>query len=120
MGMPTQTTIIGTASHIWFPDWMQTPFSVGIGLTTNTTGVNGTAIVEYSFNNINYNTGTAALPTGDPLATSTPTWFPLVALAAVGATANFTTPCQMIRVNIVTATATSSWTVQFVQATFGR
>ncbi len=112
MGMPTSTTLIGTASHVWFPDWMQTPFVVGIGLTVNTTGVNGTAIVQYSFDKVN-----AGI---DVLGTTTPTWFPLIALAAVGGTANFTTPCQMIRVSVVTANETSSWTVNFVQATFGR
>lgn len=121
MGMPVFLQFNGTGSSIWYPDWMQVPFEVGVSLQTHTSGVNGTAILEYSFDSINYNTGTAALPiTGDANATSTPQWLPIVALSGASSTAKFTTPCQMIRISIVTATATSVWTVRFVQATFGR
>jgi hypothetical protein len=112
MGMPTLLTVAGTASAVWFPDWMQVPFQIGIGLVTNTTGVNGTAVVEYSFQKGNF--------TSDVGGTTTPTWFPLIAETGVNATSLMTTPCQMLRVNVVTATATSSWSVMFVQATFGR
>lgn len=111
MPMPVVATLTGTAVLTWTPDWMQAPFEVGIGLVTNTSGVNGTAILEYALQSPN---------AVDINGTATPTWFPLIALTGANATANFTTPCQALRVTIATATATSSWTVHFVQATFPR
>lgn len=111
MPMPAIVTLTGTAVLTWTPDWMQTPFEISLALVTNTTGVNGTAVLEYSLQSPN---------AVDVNGTATPTWFPLIALTAVSATASFTTPCQALRAMIVTATATSSWTVMFVQATFPR
>lgn len=106
MGMPALLTLTGTASTIWTPDWMQQPFQVGIGITTGTSGVNGTAIVEMSFSDVN---------TVDVNGVASPVWFPVIGVTGANATANFTTPCQALRFSIVTATATSVWTANFVQ-----
>jgi hypothetical protein len=111
MGMPALLTQNGTGSTIWMTDWMQQPFQIGIGLATGTTGVNGTAIIEASFQNPN---------AGDVNGTSTPVWWTVIALTAANASANFTTPVQALRFSVVTATATSTWQANIVQPTFGR
>lgn len=108
MGRPTLITLNGTASAVWTPDWMENPFVVGITLNTGTTGVNGTAIIEYTLADPN---------TVDAVSTTAPNYFTIVALTGANATANWTTPCQAIRVSVVTATATSVWQAAFVQAT---
>ena len=112
MGVPALITLNGTASAVWMTDWMQNPFVVGIGLVTGTTGVNGTATVNYALQN----------PSGaqDVNGTTTPNWFPLITVTAANATALFTTPCYALQVVVATATATSVWTAMFVQATYGR
>src|SRR5258708_32113940 len=109
MGKPAVLTQTGTGTVIWTPDWALTPFSIGIGLITNTTGVNGTATVDVTFSDIN----TVDV---NGVATSAATWFSVIGPVGANATANFTTPVQAIRMNVITATATSSWTVNFVQA----
>lgn len=111
MGMPALLTINGTGSAIWMTDWMQPFFQVGIGITTGTTGVNGTAIVECTFSDVN---------TIDVNGVTSPVWFSVIALTGANATANFTTPVQAFRASVVTATATSSWSFNFIQPTFGR
>ncbi len=108
MAKPVLLTLNATASAVWTPDWMENPFSLGITAYTGTTGVNGTAILEYTLQNPNPN---------EAGGTSTPNYFPLVALTGANATAHFQTPCQAIRASVVTATATSVWTFAFVQAT---
>lgn len=109
MGMPVAKTLTGTSVLTWTPDWMQSPFAVAIALTVNTTGVNGTALLEYALQSPN---------AVDVNGTATPQWFPLIALTAVSATTTFTVPCFALRASVVTATATSSWTVMFVQQTY--
>lgn len=111
MPMPVVANLLGTATFTWTPDWMQSPFAVGVALTTNTSGVNGSAILEYALQSPN---------AVDVNGTSTPLWFTAVAFASVSSTSTFTTPCQALRVRVATATATSSWTVNFVQQTFPR
>jgi hypothetical protein len=113
MGMPALLTINGTGSTIWMTDWMQQPFQIGIGVTTGTTGVNGTAIVECTFSDPN--------PVDvNGVSSASVVWFPVIALTGANATANFTTPVQALRASVVTATATSAWTFNFIQPTFGR
>ena len=111
MPMPAIVTLTGTAVVTWTPDWMQTPFEISIALVTNTTGTSGTAVLEYALQSPN---------AVDVNGTSTPTWWPLIALTGANATARFTTTCQALRASVVTANATSSWTVMFVQSTFPR
>lgn len=109
MGMPISTTVTGTGTAYVIPDWTQSPFQIGLSVITNTSGVNGTCTVDVTFSNIN---------TTDigGVAIASATWFSIVAATGANATANFTTPIQALRMNIVTATATSSWTLNFVQA----
>lgn len=111
MGMPTAATVNGTGSFVFFPDWTISPFQVGIGVVTGTTGVNGTATIDVTFDKIDLGTlggvGTTA---------ASATWFNIVALTGANASANFTTPVQAIRINVVTATSTSLFVATFVQA----
>lgn len=102
MAMPALLTLNATSSAVWTPDWMENPFVVGIQAVTNTSGVNGTAIIEASMN-----FGMV----------QTATFFTVVPVTGASTTANFTTPVQAFRASIVTATATSSWGIVFVQAT---
>lgn len=108
MARPVLLTLNGTGSAIWTPDYFENPFSIGMSAVTGTTGVNGTAVIEYTLMDPN---------TVDVDGVASPTWFTVVALTAANATANFTTPCQAIRASVATATATSSWKFNFVQAT---
>lgn len=110
MARPVILTLNGTASAVWTPDWMENPFVIGMSANTGTTGINGTAIIEYTLQNPNFTSG-------DVGGTTTPNYFTVVALTGVNATANWTTPCLAIRASVVSATATSSWTFAFVQAT---
>src|SRR5262245_29495451 len=109
MGMPFTTTVLGTGAAYFIPDWTQTPFQVGLSVITNTSGVNGTCTVDVTFSDINPQDVNG-------VAIASATWFSIVAATGANATANFTTPVQAMRINVVTATATSSWTVNFVQA----
>ncbi len=109
MGMPAVIAQTGTGSVVWVPDWTQTPFQVGIGLIAGTTGVNGTCNIDVSFSNVN------AVDINGVASTSA-TWFTIISLATANATANYTTPVQAFRLNVITATATSLFTVNFVQA----
>jgi hypothetical protein len=109
--LPAIVKQTGTGSTIWTPDWMEDPFNVGIGVVFS--GAAGTGSVDISFDNPN---ALAAASTGYA-GTSSMTWFTVVALGSANATFALTTPCQAIRVNLVTAVATSVQTVTFVQAT---
>lgn len=108
MASPALLTINATASAVWWPDSWDTTFNVHVTAVTATTGVNGTAIVEFAMRSPNVQ---------DVNGTSTPTWFTLMALTGANATAILTRPCVAIRASVVTATATSSWEFNFVQAT---
>ena len=110
MARPVLLTLNGTASAVWTPDWMENPFIIGMTANTGTTGVNGTAIIEYTLQNPNFTSG-------DVGGTTTPNYFTVIALTGATATATFQIPCQAIRASVVTATATSVWTFAFVQAT---
>ncbi len=109
MGMPLSTTIVGTGTFIFTPDWSQAPFQVGLSVITGTSGVNGTATVDVTFSDINPVDSVG-------IAIASATWFTIVGPTAANATANFTTPVQAMRMAVNTATATSSWTVNFVQS----
>ena len=111
MGMPVAATVNGTGTFVYFPDWTISPFQVGIAVISGTTGVNGTATIDVTFDKIDV--GTLG---GLGTSVASATWFTVVALTAVNATANYTTPVQAIRLNVVTATATSVFVATFVQA----
>ena len=116
MPMPTVLSQTGTGTVIWTgPDWMQTPFVVGIGLVNGSTGVNGTATIDACLQSFDTAQATS-------VATSSATaWFTVVGpTSATSTLAICSTPCLALRLNVITATATSAFTVNFVQATFGR
>lgn len=114
MGMPALLTAnaTGTTGEVWMPDWMQTPFSIGIAGTL--TG-GGQYAVEYTPNDLNYpGTGTTV---------GNATWIPVTGFSAATTSplgSEFTIPCRGFRISIASATATTVVNVFFTQATFPR
>jgi hypothetical protein len=107
MGMPAVLSQNGTGTVYWNPDWFQDPFSVGIALVNGTS--TGTATVDATLDDINGSLGTSGAH-----------WFTVVTAplgVATLATANFTTPCQWMRLNVV---GTALCTATLVQAQFPR
>jgi hypothetical protein len=105
MPMPAVVTKANTSGTVvWFPDWMQPDFVIGIQLaiTSATAGVDATW--------------------DDPNATTTPNWSPIVALGSAALqTARYSTPCFALRLNMSsTGNATAAAVATFIQATFGR
>ena len=107
-------TVTGTSTSAPVTmDFMQNPFQVGIGVSvTNTAGAVGWRI-EHTFDNLNSPTATvtnwflnSAIGTaGSPAATS------VVALDM-----NYAFPVRAIRLNVVTAAATTIVTANIIQA----
>jgi hypothetical protein len=117
MGMPAVLTQTGTGVVIWTPDWMQNPFQVAIGISGGSTAASGTAQVDISLNDIN------PVDVNGISSAVTTTWLTVVAAAqftTTMATALLTTPCQAIRLNVIGATATTVFTLNLIQPTFGR
>lgn len=105
MPMPAVLTRNGTGtSAVWIPDWMQNPFVVGIGL--NPAGATGS--LEATFDSLASPTATAG----------NVTWFTVIALGGVVASATFTSPVQGFRINIATSLSTGVVTATFIQATY--
>ncbi len=109
MPMPAVLTATGTSVVYWTPDWMQTPFNLGMSLAVTTAG---TCTVDGTFSNIQTSTieANGVGPTGA-------TWFPIIGLGNVAATASYTTPIQALRLNMVTANATGQMVLTVIQAT---
>ena len=117
MTLPVTLVVNGTGtSAVWTPDYMQTPFAVGIGVTM--TGGAATAWrVEHTFQDFS-----PALST----TTATTVWFCNSAIGTSNVLTNQATstsldmnyafPVRGIRVNVVSGTATSIVTATFVQA----
>ncbi len=117
MGMPAVLVQNGTgASSIWFPDWMQNPFNIGIQTVVTQTA---TFNVEHTLDNIevipqlgpfsaNANATTAA----------NVTWIanPGIASATTNLNGNYAYPVRAIRVNVLSSAATGIVTVTFIQA----
>ena|SRR5258705_520915 len=112
MGMPVLLTqnATGTAgpSGIWTPDWMQDPFVIGYGAIA-TGGAATLFNIEYTLDNLDSPTVT----------TVGLTWYALSS-SLISTSGSFTTPCKGIRINMLSATATTICTVNFIQATFPR
>jgi hypothetical protein len=117
MPMPAVITQagVGTTANPWYPDWVQDPFAIGIGLSINT----GTALmsVEHTFQLLDPN-----LPNGTSAANAT--WFQNSGLNAttVSTTSNlngnYAFPVLAIRLNVSTCSvSTAVITGWFVQAT---
>lgn len=121
MGMPAVITQNGTGtSSIWFPDWMQNPFNIGIQcIATGTVTFN----VEHTFDNIDVTNGVGPFSTVNlPVSAASATWIanPGVSLATTTINGNYAFPVRALRVNVVTAAnATAGVTVQFIQANYG-
>ncbi len=108
MGMPVIATVTGTGTFYYFPDWGLTPFQVGLGVAFPGAG---TATVDVTFQTINTNTqGEVGTTVGNA------TWWNVIGLTSANTSANFTTPVQAFRLNVVTAVATTIVQVAFVQA----
>lgn len=119
MPNPAVLTVTGTGTLAWIPDWMQCPFQVGIMVVNSgTTGVNGTATIDATWSNLD-----TLQPGG--IASSAAAWTAIFGpIGPTGTTiigiATFTSPCQGLRLNVFSATATSTIQATFVQATFPR
>jgi hypothetical protein len=123
MGMPTVLTVNGTGtSGIWFPDWMQNPFNIGIQCIA-TGGAATQYQVEHTLDNIEI---VNALSVGGGFVNTvvgTATFIAnpgITAATASNINGNYAFPVRGIRINVQSATATTVVTVTFVQATFGR
>ena len=126
MGMPTVITQTGTgATSIWFPDWMQNPFNIGIQAV-----IAGGTIqysVQHTLDNIDVTNGGAGQggvsPTPNAIASTAATWIdnPGITAASTTLNGNYAFPVRAIRVSVQSAaTATTLVTVTFIQATYGR
>ena len=119
MGMPALITQNQTGtSAIWFPDWMQTPFSVSFGaISTGTPTYN----IEFSLDNIEITQIGPFSGNANATTAANATWFQSsVTGTTTSAAGNIGSPVRAMRVNIVTSSATAFVTVNFMQATFGR
>lgn len=105
MPMPAVLSQTGTGVVYWTPDWMQSPFNLGVGLRAGTAAI--TVSVDGSFDN--FSVGTANM-----------NWFNIAttSLTTTLVTATLTTPIQSVRLNVVSAVATSVATATIVQATY--
>lgn len=101
-------TQIGTGVIVWTPDTYQSPFNLGLSLVIATAG---TCTVDVTFDNIQTSTIEA-----NGVGTAGATWWNVIAATGANATANFTTPIQALRLNNVTANATTKTVLTIVQA----
>ncbi len=125
MGMPAVITQNQTGgSAIWFPDWMQTPFNIGIQCVA--TGGTMQFSVQHTFDNIDVVNGGSGQggvsPTPNAIASTGATWIDNPGITAATATinGNYAFPVRAIRVSIQSSTATSVVVATFIQATYGR
>lgn len=121
MGMPTVITQSGTgASLIWFPDWMQNPFAIGIQCVA--TGGTLQYSVQHTLDNIDVVNGGAGQgsvsPTPNAIAAASANWVDNPGITAATATlnGNYAFPVRAIRVSIQSSTATSVVVATFIQA----
>lgn len=117
MGMPAVITQNGTGtSSIWFPDWMQAPFSVSMQAVQSNSPVYN---IEYTLDNIEVaNIGPFA---GNANATTAAnaTWFQSAITAqSVSTTGTIAAPVRALRVNITSSPSNGVVTVTFIQATY--
>jgi hypothetical protein len=110
MAAPAVIKQVGTGASYWFPDWMQGPFQVSLaaipaGLATFT--------IDVTWDNI------SGVDVGNVGPAANANWFNIVGIGAANVTANYTTPVQAFRVNLVSSSATTLVTVTFLQGTRG-
>lgn len=121
MGMPTVITQSGTgASSIWFPDWMQNPFNIGIQCVA--TGGTLQFSVQHTLDNIEVTQIGPFSANANATTAANATWIDNPGITAATATinGNYAFPVRAIRVSIQSSTATSVVVTTFIQANFGR
>lgn len=117
--MPVVLTVNGTGtSPVIIPDFMQAPFAIGIGVTM--TGGAATAWrVEHTFADLR-SSPTAAVNATTVwfcnAAVGTSNTFPLAVSTFTAMDMNYAFPVMGLRVNVVSATATSILTAVIMQA----
>lgn len=122
MPMPAVLTQNGTGtSAIWFPDWMQNPFNIGIQCIA--TGGTIQYNVEHTFDNIDVTNGGGGQggvsPTVNAVTAASATWIPnpgITAATASNINGNYAFPVRAIRVNMQSSTATGVVVVTLIQA----
>jgi len=121
MGMPTILTQNQTGtSAIWFPDWMQSPFSIAIqAIATGAPTYN----IEYTLDNIDIAANTTTNTLNNSLSNATTagaaTWFQsAITGQTISTTGTIAAPVRAIRVNIVSSSATAFLVATFIQATY--
>lgn len=121
MPMPAliQQNQTGT-SAIWFPDWMQSPFSLSIAAVA--TGA-PTYNVEFTLDNIDVTNGGqgqgSVSPTANATTAANATWFQsAITGQTVSTTGTISAPVRALRINVVTSSATAFVAVTFIQATY--
>ena len=122
MGMPTVITQNGTGtSSIWFPDWMQNPFNIGIQVVLPASAT-ATFNIEHTLDNIEITQIGPFSGNANATTAANATWVanPGITLATATINGNYAFPVRAIRVNILSSSATGFVTATFIQATFGR
>lgn len=118
MGMPVQTSIIGTGTFIWFPDWTLTPFQLAIQLASS--GDVGTASLDVTLDKIDISGpggGQGAVGLGLGTTAANANWISVLAASSTANSfTNYTTAVQALRVVFNASTATSVMNVRIVQA----
>lgn len=120
MPMPAVLTQNGTGtSAIWFPDWMQNPFNIGIQCVATSTVQFS---VQHTLDNIDVTNGGggqgSVSPTANATTAANATWIDNPGITAATATinGNYAFPVRAIRVNIQSSTATGVVVVTLIQS----
>jgi len=120
MGMPAVLTQNGTGTtQIWFPDFMQNPFNIGIQcVATSTVQFN----IEHTLDNIEVTQIGPFSGNANATTAGNATWIanPGITAATTNINGNYAFPVRAIRINVQSSTATGMVTATFIQANFGR
>ncbi len=97
-----------SGTPLWFPDPVQNPFNIGIGVVVNSTAAAPSWSVQASFDY----TGSSAF------ISSNATWFELSGLASASsnATGNIAFPTTALRLNSIAGSSTQIVTATIIQA----
>jgi hypothetical protein len=115
MGMPVQTSILGTGTFVFFPDWTISPFQIGVAAVA--TGAATTSFdVTYDRIDVSGGGGQGSVGVGLGTSAANANWFNVVALGTTTFTSNWTTPVYAMRIAVVSATSTTIVVASFIQA----
>ncbi len=101
-------------SAIWFPDWMQDPFNIGIqAVVTQTATFN----IEHTLNNIDVAAIGPFSGNSNATTAANATWIanPGISSATTNINGNYAFPVRAIRLNILSAAASAVVTVMLIQ-----